>query len=222
MNRFISYKNNLTSRKTDAGFTIVELLVVIVVIAILAAITVVGYSGVTTSAKDAATKLSAQQAAKKIIVSSAIGTGLYPADLATAGITNTDSTTYRYTVDNTASPATFCVSATTDGISYSVRGTGDTTPLSGACPRAWASKGDARAGCGANCNFVRFSYESFPAGNYQVRCAQNGSGFGSYTTQSLSAGGGTIQLLCYVASPMQTSVSVQITGYGLAEPVNWL
>ena len=39
-------------RKTTSGFTIVELLIVIVVIAILAAITIVAYNGIQTRARD--------------------------------------------------------------------------------------------------------------------------------------------------------------------------
>lgn len=41
-------------RKSISGFTIVELLIVIVVIAILAAISVVAYNGIQTRARDAA------------------------------------------------------------------------------------------------------------------------------------------------------------------------
>lgn len=44
------------SQKAVSGFTIVELLVVIVVIAILAAITIVSYNGITTKAQDSRRK----------------------------------------------------------------------------------------------------------------------------------------------------------------------
>ena len=40
-------------RKSSSGFTIVELLIVIVVIAILAAITIVAYNGIQSRARDA-------------------------------------------------------------------------------------------------------------------------------------------------------------------------
>lgn len=44
---------NIKKLKTDRGFTIVELLIVIVVIAILAAITIVAFNGVQQRARDA-------------------------------------------------------------------------------------------------------------------------------------------------------------------------
>jgi len=46
--------NKIKSKELNGGFTIVELLVVIVVIGILAAITVVSYTGITTKANKAA------------------------------------------------------------------------------------------------------------------------------------------------------------------------
>lgn len=46
-------------RKSDRGFTIIELLIVIVIIAILAAITIVAYSGLTTKADNSAAESNA-------------------------------------------------------------------------------------------------------------------------------------------------------------------
>jgi prepilin-type N-terminal cleavage/methylation domain-containing protein len=50
----------------NQGFTIVELLIVVVVIAILAAITIVSYNGITTNANNSSAKSTATSLAKKV------------------------------------------------------------------------------------------------------------------------------------------------------------
>lgn len=61
----------------EKGFTIVELLIVIVVIGVLAAIVIVAYNGITNSAKDSSFLSDAQNLAKIAEVVNA-NTGAYP------------------------------------------------------------------------------------------------------------------------------------------------
>jgi prepilin-type N-terminal cleavage/methylation domain-containing protein len=70
--------NNIKTMKKDRGFTIVELLIVIVVIAILAAITIVAYNGVQKRANASATKSGANILQKKVEAYNAIQSS-YPA-----------------------------------------------------------------------------------------------------------------------------------------------
>lgn len=79
----LQFTNNI---KKDNGFTIVELLVVIVVIAILATITIVSYIGITTRASASSTLANAQQLQSVIEILNA-DNGKYP-------IITTDFTTF--------------------------------------------------------------------------------------------------------------------------------
>lgn len=115
-----------------AGFTIVELLIVIVVIGILAAITIVAYAGIQNRAKASSAQSAASQALKKVAAWSVQNSDTYPASLADAGISDSGGTTYQYRVDNAASPRTFCVTATTQNVSYWASNA-ITTPSAGAC-----------------------------------------------------------------------------------------
>jgi general secretion pathway protein G len=65
------------AKTKQPGFTIVELLIVIVVIGILAAITIVAYNGVQNRARDTAAVSDLTNGAKRMLAGQAI-TGLYP------------------------------------------------------------------------------------------------------------------------------------------------
>lgn len=101
------------------GFTIVELLIVIVVIGILAAITIVAYNGIQDRARQSQVSSAAAQAGKKVRIHQTENDS-YPVSLASIGITNTSSITYSYTqVGNF-----FCVAATTTGSNPVTAGSG--------------------------------------------------------------------------------------------------
>jgi len=103
------------------GFTIVELLIVIVVIGILAAITIVAFNGVQNKAKASAAQSAVSQANKKILTYAAENADQYPASLAVAGIANTQGLEYSY--NNDVSPRTYGVTATNGAFSYYVSNT---------------------------------------------------------------------------------------------------
>ncbi len=120
------------------GFTIVELLIVIVVIAILAAITIVAYNGIQDRARSSAAAASSSQAAKKIKVWQVDNEATTPTCAQFYNlITNTSAsacsfdfkdTNYQYTAGTNGA---FCVTTTVVNKSYKV--SESTTPTSGGC-----------------------------------------------------------------------------------------
>jgi prepilin-type N-terminal cleavage/methylation domain-containing protein len=126
------------SKKSD-GFTIVELLVVIVVIGILAAITIVAYRGIAQKATEASLVSDLDNASKQLKLFFAEN-DTYPATL---NCSLPDSTTNKcikssngnayteYQVDNNSSAPNFRLSSVNNGIT-SYRVTSDSAPI--ACP----------------------------------------------------------------------------------------
>ncbi len=123
--------SNLHAAKTR-GFTIVELLIVIVVIAVLAAITIVAYNGISNRAKASAAQSAASQATKKVMAYAVENSDTYPADLSSVGVSSSGDTSYQYSVNNTVSPRTYCITATTSSVSYFESST-TPNPTAGAC-----------------------------------------------------------------------------------------
>lgn len=126
-----STKNNLTISRTQ-GFTIVELLIVIVVIGILAAVTIIAFNGVQSRAREAQMKADLGSVSKRLLVEKAINNA-YPTTL-TIGDNNGSiqpgsGGTYQYSVDNGA--GTFCVSFVKDGVNFYVNQS--STPVAGLC-----------------------------------------------------------------------------------------
>ena len=112
--------DNAALRRESArrGFTIVELLIVVVVIAILAAITIVAYNGIQNKAKISAAQSAVSQAVKKVQIYAVQNADSYPATAQDAGLTSANGTTYEVASNNAVSPKGFCVTVTTGGLTY--------------------------------------------------------------------------------------------------------
>ena len=124
-----------------SGFTIVELLIVVVVIAILAAITIVAYNGISNRAKSSAVLSSVEQAGKKLATYAVANGSSLPVDLAAfrtaTSLQDAGSTTYQYARNATVTPTTYCVTYTTSGTSAHVAGDDQGNvfqPTEGPCP----------------------------------------------------------------------------------------
>jgi prepilin-type N-terminal cleavage/methylation domain-containing protein len=116
------------------GFTIVELLIVIVIIGILAAITIVAYNGIQDRAKSTTLMSDLTVSAKQLRLDQ-ITNNAFPATVAAAnnnqGLKASPGTSYTYTVNNAVTPQTFCLSATNGSQVYSI--SQDGTPAGGGC-----------------------------------------------------------------------------------------
>lgn len=125
---------------TRSGFTIVELLIVVVVIAILAAITILAYTGIQERTRASAAQSSVSQAGKKIAAYAVTNSNRYPTDLNEIGLSSTDTEKYTYIVNNDITPAHYCISVTniqSPSLSYAFSSTSGSV-LEGVCVRNYA------------------------------------------------------------------------------------
>lgn len=122
-------------RRASSGFTLVELLIVIVVIAILAAITIVAYGNVTSKAQAAKLQSDLGQA-RSFMESYFVQNGQYPADLETAETAglkfSVPNSQVSYSVNNSSNPQTWGITVTDGSLSYYMNNTSQTTAKSGA------------------------------------------------------------------------------------------
>lgn len=101
--------------RNNSGFTIVELLIVVVVIAILAAIAIVSYNGVTQRAVESGMQQELRSGASRLEVDKVqSGTETYPTSVASAnggqGIRVSGTSSLQYTTSGSGASSVFCLS----------------------------------------------------------------------------------------------------------------
>lgn len=169
-------------KQHSKGFTIVELLIVIVVIGILAAITIVAYNGIQERARASSVSSALSQAATKLAVYQVDNPDLFPADktaLDAIGIKDTSNVTYQYT-RTSGTPNTFCLTATTGVTSYKISNT-STTPSAGGCA------GHGVGGVAAVTNLAINPSIEIDSTNWAERWYGAGGGAGSMTRTAAAA-----------------------------------
>ena len=156
------------------GFTIVELLIVIVIIAILATISIVAYNGIQSRAKASEASYALAQAKKKLELYR-VDNGSYPTsgNLASAGVTDKD-VSYEYTSDGN----TYCITGTAGSVSY--KASESTNPSAGGCA------GHGQNGSAAITNLSPNPSLESGSGGWTT----NSWGMGGAGTTSMATGGG--------------------------------
>ncbi len=129
------------------GFTLVELLIVIVVIAILAAITTLVYNGIANNAKVASLKADLAQAAIKI-GNYRVDNSSWPSTIDVAGVSSSPNDTFAYSVNTTTD--TYCLSNSNGAQTYFVTNSNN-IPTQGACSAIIADGSPIQTVTSANC-----------------------------------------------------------------------
>jgi len=186
-------------KQRRSGFTIVELLLVIVVVGILATIVLVMYNGIQRNSKIALIKADLETAQKQIQLDQ-VNRGTYVEQLTelnnNTGLKITDKAELYYSVYNEADPADFCLTATLDDLLYKVTSTDPVSP--GACgdqlPTAPALSTN-----GDSSSQITISWEAVAnASSYRVEMnttdSFTGDGTGACSAPNCRSGSGTSQV----------------------------
>ncbi len=200
-------------RFAASGFTIVELLIVVVVIAILAAITIVAFNGISNRAKDASVQSTLSTTVKKLEaykIDPSNGSELYPASLSALNIAaNTNQTVNYY---NLAGGNYYCVDIS-EGTAIYYRTSLSAERKTGPCPTTtgliawWPLNANIK-------NFVTGDTSAI-ANNVTAGQGQNGLDNGSYSFSGVSTSNINTN---YISSRNNFSFSVWVypttnTGY---------
>lgn len=158
--------NNIKNNRKASGFTIVELLIVIVVIAILAAITIVAYNGIQNRAKASSGQSAANALAKKVEAFNTLNSA-YPSYCQL--VTNSNTPTGTQPAAGTAGAGTCVAGGTNAGSEAKLDVVTGMTPASAAAGTGYTStvsNGNAVIGyfsCAAGANVFYWDYSATPS-----------------------------------------------------------
>ena len=209
-------------KKRAYGFTIVELLIVIVVIAILAAISIIAYRGIQDRATATTLQSDLRNAATQLGIAKATD-GTYPSPSLPIEIKGSNGTSFSYS----SSGDTYCLTATTDraGVSaYNISSTGSIvqgacsghTSVTLSCPSGFIPvPGNSHYGTS---DFCVMKYEAKNVGG--VATSQAGSS--PWTTISQSEAATAAQNACsgcrLITDPEWMTIAMNV----ISVPSNWV
>jgi prepilin-type N-terminal cleavage/methylation domain-containing protein len=172
---------HLVSQRKNTGFTIVELLIVVVVIAILAAITIVAYNGIQQRARTSAMVSTLSQASKKLELYKVDNNSTYPATLSEGQVVIPGD--YNANYERTTGLNGYCLVVTQSNVSYKVSSDAQ-TPAAGGC--------NISSGLVGSWNFNGNANDSSPSGmngtvvGATLTTGQNGQSNGAYSFNGTS------------------------------------